>query len=219
MNMLIVSATDGEVSILKEYLAGGGATAHLVHMLTCGVGPVATAFTLTKELCSSRYDVVIQAGVCGSFDRSIPLGSVVQVSAERYGDLGAEDNDAYLDIFDMGLIGADQPPHSDGWLVAPSTALQMQLPQVTGLTVSTVSGNAQTIARRMAAYGCQVESMEGAAFHYVCLQMGIPFVQVRAISNYVIPRDKSQWQMKEAVINLNKWLIQFLAADNAQQQG
>jgi hypothetical protein len=40
--------------------------------------------------------------------------------------------------------------------------------------------------------------------------MGVPFAQVRAISNYVIPRDKSQWQMKDAIINLNKWLVGFV---------
>jgi futalosine hydrolase len=59
-------------------------------------------------------------------------------------------------------------------------------------------------------YDCCVESMEGAAFHYVCLQEGMPFAQVRAISNYVTPRDKSQWQMKDAIVNLNKWVIGFI---------
>ena len=52
--------------------------------------------------------------------------------------------------------------------------------------------------------------MEGAAFHYVCLKEHVPFAQVRAISNFVTPRDKSQWQMKKAITNLNKWLIKFI---------
>ena len=49
--------------------------------------------------------------------------------------------------------------------------------------------------------------MEGAAFHYVCLQENIPFVQLRAISNFVGERDKSKWLMKEAIENLNRETI------------
>lgn len=213
MKLLIVSATDGEVAIAKKYIADGGKTGYEVHMLTTGVGPIATTFALTKELCANRYDLVLQAGVGGSFDKSIPLASLVKISAERYGDLGAEDHDNYLDIFSMGLIHADEHPHSGGWLVAQASPLadKIDMPSATGLTVSTVSGSERTIAMRMQQYGCQVESMEGAVLHYVCLQLGVPFAQVRAISNYVIPRDKSQWQMKDAIINLNNWLIDFLS--------
>jgi futalosine hydrolase len=213
MKLLIVSATDGEVAIAKKYIAEGGKTSHQVHMLTTGVGQIATTFALTKELCANQYDLVLQAGVGGSFDKNIPLGSLVKISAERYGDLGAEDHDEYLDIFSMGLIPVDEHPHSGGWLVAPASSLadRIDLPAAPGLTVSTVSGSERTIAMRMQQYGCQVESMEGAALHYTCLQLGVPFAQVRAISNYVIPRDKSQWQMKDAIINLNNWLIDFLS--------
>lgn len=214
MKILLLSATDGEVSIVKERLAHAGNAPHQVQLLTGGVGAIATAFALTRALCHDRYDLVLQAGVGGSFDRDIALGEVVQVTAERYGDLGAEDHDNFLDIFDMGLIKANEHPHSGGWLKAPDVALAgtEHLRKVTGLTVSSVSGSEASIARRMQMYGCQVESMEGAAMHYACLQMGVPFIQVRAISNYVIPRDKSQWQMKDAIINLNNWLIEHLTA-------
>lgn len=212
MNMLIVSATYGEVSILKEYLSGGGAALHNVHLLTTGVGPIATTYALTRELGQRQYDLVLQAGVGGSFDKDLPLGAVVHITAERYGDLGAEDHDNYLDIFDMGLIPANEPPHSNGWLVAPEHPFTaaIYLPKVTGLTVSSVSGSQRTIDMRAARYGCQVESMEGAALHYACLQLNVPFAQVRGISNYVIPRDKSQWRMKDAIVNLNQWLIRFV---------
>ncbi len=45
--------------------------------------------------------------------------------------------------------------------------------------------------------------MEGAAFHYVCLQEEVKFLQLRSISNAVGERDKKQWKMKEAIISLN----------------
>jgi futalosine hydrolase len=112
----------------------------------------------------------------------------------------------------MGLLEKNDPPYTDGTLVTPMFPIhnKIVMPRVNGVTVNTVSGNKSTIKRLYEKYGCATESMEGAAFHYVCLQERVPFAQVRAISNYVIPRDKSQWKMREAIINLNNWLIGFL---------
>jgi futalosine hydrolase len=52
--------------------------------------------------------------------------------------------------------------------------------------------------------------MEGAAFHYVCLQQKINFLQLRGISNDVGQRDKSKWKLKESVENLNKELFKIM---------
>ena len=52
--------------------------------------------------------------------------------------------------------------------------------------------------------------MEGAALHYVSLMEKIPFIQIRSISNYIAERNKRNWNMKEAVENLNKELISIL---------
>jgi futalosine hydrolase len=52
-----------------------------------------------------------------------------------------------------------------------------------------------------------VESMEGAALHYVCLMEGIPFLQIRSVSNVTGDRDKNRWKLKEAIENLNKSLV------------
>jgi futalosine hydrolase len=204
MKLLVVAATEAEVSMFKEQAPTGA------EILIAGVGMTATTYALTKHLQTNTYDLVLQAGVGGSFDTSVPLGSLLYVTAERYGDLGAEDHSNYIDIFDMGLLAKNAPPHSKGMLVNPllPELVTIDLPKATGLTVNSVSGSEHTIARRRQ-YGCTVESMEGAAFHYVCLMEGVAFAQVRSISNYVTPRDKSQWQMKDAIINLNNWLISF----------
>lgn len=205
MKLLVVAATEAEVSIYKNQAPAGA------DLLITGVGIMATTYALTRHLQRHEYDLVLQAGVGGSFDHSIPLGSLVFIASERYGDLGAEDHDEYIDIFDMGLLDGDTHPHTTRTLANPATAAHhgIDLPTATGLTVNTVSGSQPTISRRHSLYGCMVESMEGAAFHYVCLMQGVPFAQVRAISNYVTPRNKSQWQMKDAIINLNNWLISF----------
>ena len=134
------------------------------------------------------------------------------MTSDQYGDLGAEDHEEYLDIFEMGLIKPNLPPYIVGKLLTPLLPVhnKIRMPQVSGLTVNTVSGSERTIKLRNEKYHCDIESMEGAAFHYVCLREKVCFAQVRAISNYVTPRDKASWNMKAAITNLNKWLIDFI---------
>ena len=55
-----------------------------------------------------------------------------------------------------------------------------------------------------------VESMEGAALHYVCLMEKIPFLQIRSISNLIGERDKTRWKIKEAMKSLNETLITLI---------
>jgi futalosine hydrolase len=52
--------------------------------------------------------------------------------------------------------------------------------------------------------------MEGAALHYVCLQSGVPFLQLRSVSNTVGVRDKTKWDIKLAITRLNETLIPLL---------
>ena len=52
--------------------------------------------------------------------------------------------------------------------------------------------------------------MEGAAFHYACIQENIAFLQIRSISNFVGERVKTNWKMKEAIESLNENLINII---------
>lgn len=52
--------------------------------------------------------------------------------------------------------------------------------------------------------------MEGASLHYVCREANIPFIQMRAISNYIGERNKAKWKMKEALEALNDTLLKYL---------
>jgi futalosine hydrolase len=223
MNILLVSATEGEICPLLQHLqrewrmASGGRYErddHKVKVLITGVGMVAAAYCLGKELGRVHYDLALQVGVAGAFDRGIALAEVVLITSEQFGDFGAEDHDDHLDIFDMALLQCDTPPYADGRLNMPMRDLhkQIELRRVNSLTVNKVSGNQQTIDRLAKRYSCQVESMEGAAFYYACLLEQVPaFAQIRSISNYIIPRDKAKWKMKEAIEALNTWLIGYLA--------
>lgn len=221
MNILLAAATGAEIALFKETIGHKWKqvservfehNGNMMHTCITGVGMAATAYAVTKALSLQRFDLAIQAGIGGSFDRSIELGEVVAVVSEQYGDLGAEDHTDYIDIFHLGLIAKDVFPFKDMALHVPESKYldSIALKKVNGLSVNTVTGNEASLRRLMTAYNCQVESMEGIAFHYVCLMEGVDFLQVRSISNYVEPRDRNSWKMKEAVQHLNDWLLQFM---------
>lgn len=222
MKVLLAAATEFEIAPTLDYLKAnwklnkkGGYTNDTLEIYPCitGVGLTATTFSLTKALLRHKYDFALQAGIAGSYHRALTLGRVVLVRTEEFGDLGAEDHENFLDVFDLGFVDDSVKPFSEGRLVNPLKGIPFPytLPMVSGLTVHTASGNAMTIARRAERWNCGVESMEGGAFHYVCLQMGIPFLQLRAISNYVTPRKRSEWMIPKAIRNLNLQLMKWLA--------
>lgn len=221
MNILIVAATAAEIGpFLQQLTEKKAATTegrfiwkdHNLQVLLTGVGIMQTTWALSNTLSNATFDLALQVGVAGSYDRHLPLGTLVQVADERIGDLGAEDHYAFLDIFQLGLADPDAFPFAGGRLPAihPAQLPATGLPQVPGCTVNMVTGSTYTATLRAKQLNCVVESMEGAAFHFVCLQKEIPFLQVRAISNYVEARNRAAWNMGAAIANLNNWLQDYL---------
>ena len=213
MNILIVAATPQEVAPTRQYLAEKKYQRKdcSVHTLVTGVGLVHTTYALSKYLAKTQPDLAIQAGIGGSFHPFYPPGTVAVVSEEVFGDLGVYEQNAFRDVFDLKL--ADNSfPFSEKLLSNPHKPLcdKAKLKTVRGLSVNEITTDANRIQQLMEKYNAIIESMEGAAFHYVCLQENIPFIQLRAVSNFVGERDKSKWLMKEAIENLNRELINLI---------
>ena len=219
----MVTATDGEVASLVAFLTpvpGRSSRlksythdAHSVDILTTGVGTVATATWCSGVFARERYDLVLNAGVCGSFRPALPPGSVLHVTTDRLADLGAEDGEAFLSVYDLQLLGEDEFPFSRGRLVnsaPPANAALERLPVGDAITVNTAHGHPATIARAVERYNPHVESMEGAAFMYACLVHGMPFAQVRAVSNIVERRNRAAWKMGEALEALGSTLLTII---------
>ena len=178
---------------------------HEIDVLITGVGMVATSSWCSQALSTKQFDVAINLGVCGSFNAAFEPGSVVHVVSDHLVELGAEDGDSFLTIQQMKLLGDDEFPFTGGRLVntaPPPLAPLDALPQVHGVTVNTVHGNDASIARVTERFKPDVESMEGAAFMYACLIHGVPFAQVRAVSNVVERRNRAAWKLNEAIAEL-----------------
>ena len=208
MKILLVAATELELGFLK--LENNNAAVE-IETLISGIGIASTTFSLTKELMQNKYDLAIQAGIAGSFTNDLSLGEVIFTGTDTFGDLGIEENGVFKSLFSSGFSNENDFPFTDGWLVNNHELLKKGLLKtVTGITVNKITDDKKQVEIQRSFFTAQAESMEGAAFHYVCLQLKISFLQIRGISNVVGERDKSKWKMKEAISNLNKELVKII---------
>lgn len=216
MNILIVSATQFEVKPLLDFLeienaivgvnkAINAPLGNTITVLITGIGMVNTAYMMGKYNKSS-YDLVINAGVCGAFDKNLELGELVNVTEDILSELGAENGETFLTYDQLNLPGE----HRFTINKKESYFMINLLKKVKGITVNTIHGNENSISKVIELYNPTIESMEGAAFFAACENNINNFLQIRAISNYVEKRDKANWQMPLAIQNLNDFLITFL---------
>ncbi|MFZ1529938.1 MAG: futalosine hydrolase [Ferruginibacter sp.] len=198
MNTLVAAATELEIA---SFRARNPAVPVFIH----GVGAAHAVFALTQKLAEGKYSRVIQAGIAGSFLPELELGEVVAVKQDRFADLGVLEQGKLSTVFEMGLAKADDAPYKKGWLKNEGGWIDgLSCKKLNGVTVNLLNADAGYATMLRDKYDAAVESMEGAALHYVCLQMNIPFLQLRAISNYVGERDKTKWKMEEAVRRLGE---------------
>ena len=160
---------------------------------------------------ASKYerDFYIDAGICGAFNRNLKIGDVVQISSETYGDFGVENDEAFQDFFDLGFIDKKEDAFQYG-LCEPILSdfhSKINLPKATSITVNKVHGNDKTIKIIEEKYKADTENMEGLAFYYVLKLINKSGIEIRSVSNYVEKRNKDNWNIKDAVTNLNTELF------------
>lgn len=217
--ILIVAATPFEIQPFMEFLQLSakikynplfGQNGYEFDVLITGVGIANTAFLTSKAVGKKPYDFALNVGVAGSFNPKIKLGDVVEVVSEQYGDLGVEEADGrFTDLFELGLMEEDTKPFRSGKLLNTKPLKYKIGKPVSAITVQKVHGFTDSIAAVLMKYRAEVETMEGAAFFQVCLTEGVAFSEIRAISNYVEPRNRENWKMKEAIANLNSYMIEL----------
>jgi futalosine hydrolase len=201
MLILIVAATKFEVEPLVN------AFGSKVDVLITGAGMVPTAFAMARQLSSHTYDLVLNLGIAGSFDRNFHLGDVLEITEDAFAELGAQDDEAFIPIDTLGFGES---------VFTPTTSLEQVYPnfflkKAKAITVNTVHGHEASIQKVRQRLNPQMESMEGAAFFYACRQMNVPCIQIRAVSNYVEKRNREAWNIGLAIKNLNTFAIDLVS--------
>jgi futalosine hydrolase len=168
---------------------------------------VPTAFGMARQLGNHTYDLVLNLGIAGSFDRNFHLGDVVEITEDTFAELGAQDDEAFIPIDTLGFGESVFTPTTSLEEIYPNFFLK----KAKAITVNTVHGHEPSIQKVQQRLNPQLESMEGAAFFYACRQMNVRGMQIRAVSNYVEKRNREAWNIGLAIKNLNTFAIDLVS--------
>ncbi len=203
MAVLVLAATAFEAAAIVP-------SAPAVRVVVGGIGAVNTACALTRAFASGPPSLVIQTGIAGAYvPAGVPVGSVVLAAEEMYGDVGVITPAGWLPADAIGIPLVDardgQPARfnqfpCDPDLVARAAAIAGPSIARTGrfLTLAQVTGVASVGDELYRRFNALCESMEGAAAAHVCASYGIPFLEVRGISNLVEDRNREAWRVGDA---------------------
>ncbi|MBY8871777.1 futalosine hydrolase [Micromonospora sp. PLK6-60] len=207
--LLVVTAVPVEAEAVRA-----GLTDPTVTVRPVGVGPAvaaaATARLLTlAEAAGHPFRAVLSAGVGGGFADRVPVGGTVLGTRSVAADLGAESPEGFIPVDELGMppewLGGGPSVDADAALLAE---LRQALPAaIVGavLTVGTVTGTAaSTQALAVRHPDAVAEAMEGYGVAVAAMQAGLPFGELRTISNPIGPRDRDAWRMREAIAALTE---------------
>jgi futalosine hydrolase len=244
--ILLIAAVPLETELLRRALApcevrrcGGRTVYHgtlagqTVALQHSGVGKANAAATTALLLDSLHAEAVLCFGCAGSYPGSgLRIGDLVLASEEIFGDEGALAPDGFQDMQALGFPLAEAG--GERWfnrfaadpellaylhrLLATHSGQGQNVVVGPLVTVSTCSGTMAAgveMARRTGGLG---ENMEGAAVAQMCAQFGVPFLEVRGISNLVEDRDLSRWDLPVATVAAQHAVRTMLAGwDNRQE--
>jgi futalosine hydrolase len=226
LDLLLICATEGEAGSIEEALAQARASAHVgkktiqgqlggvsCRLAFTGMGAVNAASALTYQLERQRPNLVLQFGIAGAYAPSgLNIGMVACATEEIYGDVGVLTPDGWhpADLIGIPLVSGD-PPRFNRFPLDPvcvRNAAQLCGAE-TGpfLTLSQCTGVQSLADELYERFGAVCENMEGAAAAHVCALYDVPFLEIRGISNMVENRDRSRWNIPQAVSAVQKAVL------------
>jgi len=196
VKILLVTATQEELGGI-EFVKKLQSTFPNVEILITGVGMVKATYSLTSAILIKKPDFILHTGICGSFNNTFPIGTVLNVISEEFADIGFDNKGNFVPILQKDEIFQNGKLNNiTDW------GKILKIISGKGITVNKVSGEKIAIEKIVKQFNPDIESMEGAAIFYVCSKQNIPFVEIRAVSNFVEPRNVNNWDIPLAVKNL-----------------
>ncbi len=186
-----------------------------------GMGKTNAAHAVTVLIEKFSPSCIINFGVGGAYPSSgLKVGDIAVASKEIYADEGVMLKDGLhsLQVTGIPLLKTRGRRYFNEFPV--DKRLSSQALKASGkiafarsgifLTVSACTGTGKRAQELAGKFNPLCENMEGAAVAHICRLYGIPFVEIRGISNSVEDRDKGKWDMRLASENCQKAVEQFL---------
>jgi futalosine hydrolase len=224
--LAVVSASETKMIGSKSIITG---TLDGKRVIVCvgGMGKVNAAHAATL-LAQHKPETLVIFGVGGAYPSSgAKIGDVALAKEEIAGDEGVLTLDGFKDAEFIGIPllktatsviyttypAAEAPlKHALNTLVSRQHAVARDVHIGTFVTLSTCTGTsarAQDLENR---YHPLCENMEGAAAAHVAELHGIPWIEVRGISNIVEDRDLRKWDIPRAA-RVAQRAVRFIVED------
>ncbi len=211
----------GSTSIVQGSIGG-----RKIALCVGGMGKVNACHAATLLITGFSPSALIVFGVGGAYPSSgAVVGDVAVATEEIAGDEGVLTADGFRDTEYLG-IPLLKTAASDIYNIYPASARLMDLAREalasrsntgavhTGVfvTLSTCTGTMERARELEDRYHGLCENMEGAAAAHVALAHGIPWLEVRGISNVVEDRDRSTWDIPQAAGAAQQAVLRILEA-------
>jgi futalosine hydrolase len=201
--ILVVTAVDAERAAYERGLSGNRDAARAaVTVLAGGVGSAAAAAATAAALARAPYDIVVSAGIGGAFPGAAAIGDLLVAERIIAADLGADGPEGFRSMQELGFAATVfDTPALNALSGPPDSAFAVVRGDL--LTVNTATGTAERTEWLSSRYpGSVGEAMEGYGVAVAAVQAGVPFAEVRAVSNLVGPSDRAAWRIGLALSTL-----------------
>jgi len=229
----VIAATEGELAPLRASVDGpeivalpgsdgawrGRIAGRPLVLAVSGVGTVAAATTVAALAAHVAPSAVLVTGIAGAYVGAfVPVGVAVAAASEHDLDAGVLGRNEQVSLATIALPrgeGPDGPifehlPTDPGWRSVLARACgTVALPFATS---DAISGDLDVAAARAARSGAAIESMEGVGAALACARLGLPFGELRGVSNVAGVRDKAAWDVPAALRAATRALRIALAA-------
>ena len=234
--VVITAATHRELSLMLKILGGrtaetaGGfpvwesvAAAGQIVLAVSGMGKINAAAAAAVLIERYTPALVVTTGCAGAFPESgLNIGELALATVEVAADEGVLAPSGWLSYEEIGIPAVERlgSRHFNEFPLSPAASRQaLDLAEELGvtlvagrfLTVSTCSGTAgrgRELYERFGAPLC--ENMEGAAVAQVALRYGVECLEIRGVSNLVVDRDLSRWDIPLAVERVQRFLLAYI---------
>lgn len=218
-SILICSATEKEISdFIKnnaftktgslEYSKKNSHTEMTIIIIGCGRH--SAIYNLTKIFSQRKFDLVILAGVCGSYNLNDKPGMMFVTDKAAFADAGIIDqNNNFIPLNETDFFLNDNLKYNKGYLTNSRAEYFSKLFNIEKASVNEVCitlTDKTTLDRIKKYFDSRLETMESASFYYVCKRENITFVELRCCSNRVAPKNEEVWNLSFAIECLDLFL-------------
>ncbi|MFH1076939.1 MAG: futalosine hydrolase [Pseudomonadota bacterium] len=212
-NLLIVAPTHKEKEIVDCFMPDDS-------IKVCGIGKVNTASFLTEKILLNRPDGIIMVGCAGAYEEAgLKIGDVAIAESEYNADEGIASRQGYQSLEEIGFALLEKAGKKyfnrfpldqfiNAGLTNSALAIAINLKIGVFATVCAASGTKERAAWISKKTSAICENMEGGAAAHVCLRFGVPFAEIRGMSN--IAGERTPFLLKEALTPVGRVLQSYL---------